>query len=65
MTTMTIKVMRSVLGSKSFWNAIALVAVMSGLAVPEGLAELIAEVLSEAMTAIGDNDAVLVSMTFP
>ncbi|MCH4881969.1 hypothetical protein [Pseudomonas sp. TMW22080] len=65
MTTMTIKVMRSVLGSKSFWKTIALVAVMSGLAVPEGLAELIAEVLSEAMTAIGDNDAVLVSMTFP
>lgn len=67
MTTMTIKLMKTVLASKRFWKTVALVAMMSSIAVPEGFAELIAEVLSEVLTSIMamDNDAVLVSMAFP
>lgn len=44
--------LKAIVKSPSFWKVVAMIAIVSGLAVPEGLIELTHDLLSDVMTAM-------------
>lgn len=45
-------VLKAIVKSPSFWKVVAMIAIVSGVAVPEGLIELTHDLLSDVMTAM-------------
>lgn len=45
-------VLKAIVKSPSFWKVVSMIAIVSGVAVPEGLIELTHDFLSDVMTAM-------------
>ena len=45
-------VLKAIVKSPSFWKVVSMIAIVSGVAVPEGLIELTHDLLSDVMTAM-------------
>lgn len=53
-------VVTTVVKTKAFWRMVATVAVLAGLTIPEGLLELVAEIVREVLTELGTDIAAAV-----